>query len=359
MYKVSIYIENILNSAGTERAVVNLANNLDKNGNDVEILSLYSSFGFPVFEISPNVKIKHLDIKLNGSLFKRGLHSFITLNKIFKSIDNDYRIVIGTVHSLNVFLSIIIFFKRKNKYIGCEHIDYDAASVLVIKIRKLLYPFLDSIVVLTNNDYHKYIIRDGLKNCIVIPNEISFYPEEIPLYSNKRIIAIGRFTLQKGFDILIDDIKDVLLSNPGWTLTIIGDGEMRGVLEKKILNNNLDKQVFLKPFTTNIKEEFLDASIYIMTSRFEGLPMVLLEAKSCGLPIISYDCPSGPKEIINDGIDGFLVPFQNKRILTEKLNFLLNSEELRKNMGCNAKKHVLIFSSENIYNKWLTLFNSL
>ena len=359
MKKISIYIENILNAAGTERAVINLANNLDKNGYQVEILSLYSDFGFPFFELSPNVNIKHLDIKLYGSLFKRGLQLFITINKLFKSIHNDFRIVIGTVHSLNLFLTIIKFFKRKNKYIGCEHIDYDAATVLVIKFRKLLYPFLDSIVVLTNNDYHKYIIRDGLKNCIIIPNEISFYPDEIPFYSKKRIIAIGRFTLQKGFDILIDDIKDVLLSNPDWTLSIIGDGEMKGVLEKKIVNYKLDKQIFLKPFTTKIKEEFLDASIYIMTSRFEGLPMVLLEAKACGLPIISYDCPSGPKEIIKDGLDGFLVPFQNKQIFNEKLILLLKSEELRENMGRNAKKNALAFSPQHIYSKWLLIFNTL
>jgi glycosyltransferase involved in cell wall biosynthesis len=359
MKKVTIYIENILNSAGTERAVINLANNLYKNGNDVTILSLYSSSGFPFFELSPGVKINHLDIKFFNSVLKRGLFSIISLAKIFKSIQNDNRIVIGTVHSVNVFLSLIKLFKGKNKYLGCEHIDYDAASVLTKIMRKLFYPFLDSIIVLTKNDYDKYISRDILKKCNIIPNEISFYPVESPLYSNKRIIAIGRYTEQKGFDILIDDIKEVLLNNPDWNLSIIGDGEMRRELEEKINNNNLDKQVFLKPFTKNIEELYLDASIYIMTSRFEGLPMVLLEAKACGLPIISYDCPSGPKEIIIEGEDGFLVPFQNKQELSQKLILLINSLELRERMGRNAKKNSLSFSSENIYSKWLKLFNSL
>jgi amylovoran biosynthesis glycosyltransferase AmsD len=359
MKNISIYIQNILHPAGTERAVINLANNLYLNGYNVDIISLYSSNGFPFFSLLTEINVKHLKLKEYDSVLKKTIYLPFVIYKLFISVQKKNKIIIGTAHSINIFLSITKYFKGENKYIGCEHIDYDAAKGLTKLFRKYCYPFLDYIVVLTQNDLNKYLFFDKLKNCKIIPNEISFYPNKSPIYTNKIMLAIGRFTNQKGFDLLIDAIKDVLYTNLDWRLFIVGDGEMKLTLEKKIKLYNLENQIVLKPFTNNIENYFLNSSIYLMTSRYEGLPMVLLEAKACGLPIISYDCPSGPKEIIMNNEDGFLIPFADVEKFQQKLKLLLNDVEKRIKMGTLAKINSQYYSSKNIYLKWLNLFNNL
>ncbi|HEN3602785.1 TPA: glycosyltransferase, partial [Yersinia enterocolitica] len=154
--------------------------------------------------------------------------------------------------------------------------------------------------------------------------------------------ALGRLSYQKGFDLLLDVWAKVEEKNNNWDLIIAGDGEDKQLLLDKIKTLNL-KNVKLLPSTPHVCDLYDQSGIYVMTSRFEGFPMVLLEAKASGLPIIAYDCDTGPSELIMDNEDGYLVPFADSNAFIEKLLFLMNDEDLREAMSLksleNAEKY--------------------
>ena len=147
--------------------------------------------------------------------------------------------------------------------------------------------------------------------------------------------------------------------SPDWILEIYGNGSERENLQNKINKLRLEKSFLLKGAEKNIQEKYLESSIYVMSSRFEGMPMVLLEAMTYGLPIISFDCPCGPKDIIKDNEDGFLVEFGNIEQMAEKIEKLISDEEKRKLFGKNARKNVERFSADTIMKEWKELFESL
>jgi glycosyltransferase involved in cell wall biosynthesis len=358
MKKILLIINNIVLSAGTERATVNLANNLSSHGYFVEIISINSASGKSFFPLNNDVKIIHLNLKVPNSYGKKFFLSLNFLIKLYKHTKKDDYVLIGTIHSINIFLSILKFFNKNNKYVGCEHIGYDAARYFTKYARKFFYKKLDAVILLTQDDYSKYTINDDLNNCFVIPNEISFLPDIPSTFEEHRLLAIGRLTNQKGFDLMLDAVSDVLKKHPSWKLNIVGEGEMETSLRNQIIDLDLDKSINILPFTKDILNWFLDSSIYLMTSRFEGLPMVLLEAKSCGLPIISYDCPTGPSELLNPD-DGYLIAMGDKDTFARKLDELMSDEKVRKMMGKKARMNVEKYSPENIFKKWDLLFCNL
>ncbi len=358
MKKVLLIINNIVLAAGTERATVNLANNLSSHGYLVEIISINSACGESFYPINCDVKINHLNIKIPRSFGEKAFLWLSFLRKLYKHTKQGGYILIGTIHSINIFLSILKFFNKHNKYVGCEHIGYAAAKKITKYVRKIFYKKLDAVIVLTQDDYNKYTLQDKLDNCFVISNQISFLPDIPSTCEDHCLLAIGRLTYQKGFDLMLDAVSEVLKNNPSWKLNIVGEGEMELLLRDKITVLGIDKSVNIVPFTKEILKWFLKSSIYLMTSRFEGLPMVLLEAKACGLPIISYDCPTGPSELLNHD-DGYLVAMGDKETFSRKLDELISDERLRKIMGKNALTNVQKYNSENIYKKWNLLFNRL
>lgn len=358
MKRISIIINNILLSAGTERAVVNLAGNLAGHGYEVEIVSIFSGSGQSFYPLHEGVSINHLNCKTSGSLLWRLYYSITVFFKLYRHFQKGERIIIGTIHSANILLAFVRFFNKKNKYIGCEHVGYSAATPSTTKARKLFYRFLDAVVVLTQQDYVQYKKADKLSKCYVIPNQISFAPDVISDCMTPNLLAIGRLTNQKGFDLMLDVVAGMFKNNPEWRLTIIGEGEMQEQLEQKRKDLGLTGHVTIEPFTKAIVEKFLGSAIYLMTSRYEGLPMVLLEAKACGLPIITFDCPTGPRELINDN-DGFLIPMNDNKLFREKLELLMRNADLRKQMGQNAFKNIDIYRPEQIFRHWETLFNQL
>jgi glycosyltransferase involved in cell wall biosynthesis len=358
MKKILLIINNIVLAAGTERATVNLANNLSSQGYLVEITSINSVCGESFYPLNSDVKINHLNFKVSQSLSIKAFLWFRFLRKLYKHTKQGGYILIGTIHSINIFLSILKFFNKQNKYVGCEHIGYAAATNFTKFVRRIFYKKLDAVIVLTQDDLSKYTLHDKLDNCFVIPNQISFLPDIPSTCEEHRLLAIGRLTNQKGFDLMLDAVSDVLKKHTSWKLNIVGEGEMEGFLRDKIVTLGLDKSVNIVPFTKDILMWFSQSSIYLMTSRFEGLPMVLLEAKACGLPIISYDCPTGPSELLNPD-DGYLVAMGDKDAFSRKLDELMSDERQRKFMGKNALANVQKYTSENIYKKWNLLFNRL
>lgn len=344
-------------TGGTERALINLANNLYNHGDNVGIISIFSKEGTkPFFALNDNIEVEHLQL-VEANFLKNFLSVF---NKLAKKIKYKDSIIIGTVPFINIILAVYkkLNIITKSKCIGCEHVNFNYVNKSSRYLSKLTYKFLDKVVVLTEYDKDKFI-SIGLNNVAVIPNELSFYPEEPSNCLEKRMLAVGRFNPVKNFAFLLEVVKKPLKIYSNWRLALVGDGIQKNYLIAKIKELELEKQIDILPFTPNIEMEYLNSSIYLLSSNFEGFPMVLLEAKSCGIPIISHDCPAGPREIIINNQDGFLTEYKNKTQFENAIIRLMEDENLRVEMGKKARENSLIYSDENIFTLWENLFTGL
>ena len=264
--------------------------------------------------------------------------------------------MIGTNIFINTILSQISN-RGRIFTIGCEHISYDIARPITKRIRGFLYSGLDAVVALTKRDQQSFeAILRGRSKAYVIPNQVSFTTVQRDATTHKQMLAIGRLTYQKGFEFMIEDASRVLRERPDWKLIIVGDGENESMLRKEIASRNMESQIEIHPSTPEIRKYYESSAIYLMTSRFEGLPMVLLEAEAYALPIISYDCPTGPRELIENGRNGFLVPMEAHEDFADKLRLLMDDETLRKKMGQESELMVKSYSPANIYECWKKLF---
>lgn len=339
-----------------ERAVCNLANILIEK-HDVTILSRDSVNKDSFFPLDVNVQIVHQGINIHNVSSLKKVKKYYDMYKSLKKIaqENSGAVFISTISTVNALITLL---GKKVKKIGCEHFSYDSACRRQKILRRFAYPHLDSVVVLTKADYHKYffINKDKL---VVIPNSLSFQCLESSSCSEKRIIAVGRLAYQKGFDLLIDSAVLMKKSIPDWHIDIFGDGDQKEKLIQKILNLKLSDFISINEPTPNIKDEFLRSSIFIMSSRYEGLPMVLIETQCLGLPGVSFDCPTGPNEIIEDNETGFIVPLYNIVSLAEKTIELALDFEKRKRFGVQAKARINRFSSANIAEMWFTLLKKI
>lgn len=214
----------------------------------------------------------------------------------------------------------------------------------------------DKFVVLTEEDKGYW---GNLPNITVIPNANTFATSQAAALENKKVIAIGRYTYQKGFERLIEAWNILSPGFPGWKLDIIGNGEERDKLQDLIHAYHLDGQVTLVSPTKSIDKVYLDASVLVMSSRYEGLPMVLLEAQVFGLPIVSFACKCGPKDIVANGETGFLVEENDIEGLARQLVKVMKDKNLRKQMGRKAKEASLRYAEDAVMAKWTALFDSL
>lgn len=216
----------------------------------------------------------------------------------------------------------------------------------------------DKFVVLTHEDsgYWGY-----LPNIEVIPNAAMHVSESYSDVTNKRVIAVGRLDYQKGFDRLIEAWE--LIQRTGkfadWRLDIFGQGEWREMLQQMIDEKGLQDTVQIHRPTKQIGEEYVKSSLLVMSSHYEGFPMVMIEAMACGLPVVSFDYKCGPKDIIQHGINGLLVPDGNVKALAHAMMEVMTDEAYRKMLSRNAKKVVDTYSEEAVMKQWIRLFTSI
>lgn len=357
--KINFFIFDITQGNGTERAVANLSNNFANNNYSVAIYSILSHSGSkPVFDLNSDIKILHLGYRLKSNIILNLVtyfKIFLLFIKFFSSKKSEY--FIGTVHAINfILIGLSKFINSSNKFIACEHISYHAISTYSIYFRKLVYKYIDAIVVLTNGDKNHY--GDLKPKVSVISNELSFYPNQLNTNRKNTILAVGRLEFQKGYLHMLEAIRPIFRIHKDWKLKIYGNGSLKETLNNYIHQNNLQNFIEIFEPIKNIEDEFRSSSIYLMTSEFEGLPMVLIEAKASGLPIVAWDCPYGPREIIEEN-DGFLTPFKNTNEITNALLKLIENETLREDFSRNAKINSLKFSSDIVLKKWQELFNNL
>lgn len=215
----------------------------------------------------------------------------------------------------------------------------------------------DRIVVLSNEDYETN--WKGWDNVVVIPNPVSFKSNRISDLHEKTVVALGRLDHVKNFSSLINSFKIVSERHADWNLKIYGAGSQKNQLNKQIDSLGLGDQVRLMGYTDNVLSVLMESSVYCLSSIGEGFPMVLVEAIECGVPVVSYQCPCGPKDIISDGVDGFLVPVNDERAMADRICQLIEDEELRHKMGAAAKETAKKYHIENITKQWMQLFNEL
>lgn len=362
------------NSGGMERIVISKVNYLAELGYNITIITTEQKGKSSFFPIHDRVQTIDLAINysddINSFFFKRIIKYILKkrkhkqlLTKYLNALSPD--IVISTFGNEASFLYRITGKWKKileihfSKYF---RIQYERKGIWrLIDIYRSnqdekLVTHYDKFIVLTNEDKEYW---GNLANIKVIPNFIHKIPKVQSNLNEKICIAVGRLTYQKGYDRLIDVWKLVNEKFSDWQLHIYGNGELYDILQKKINDNKLNKVIKIFSPTLQIEEVYKKSSIFLLTSNYEGLPMVLLEAFSYGLPVVSFACKCGPKDLIEDGVNGYLVSNGDIEHFAEKVINLISDKELRQQIGQNAYISIHKYSEANIMNEWIDLFNKI
>lgn len=372
--KIIYNISGTFNSGGMERVLTNKGNFLVRRGYELTIVTSDQKGRKPYFEFDSRVKqidlgINYSDLSKMGLIKKSALYYMKQkihkkrLTKVLNEINAD--IVISMFdHEVPFLWSIqdgskkiveIHFSRYKRLQYGRKGIWAMVDAYRSKEDLKWVKKY-DRFVVLTKEDASYW---GNLANLEVIPNANSFEVDKTADYDVKRVIAVGRYDYQKGFEDLIDSWSLVSNKFPDWRLDIFGNGELENTLQSQINNLKLTSTVRLMPPVKNIQKEYLNSSILAMSSRYEGLPMTLLEAQVCGLPMVAYACKCGPKDLITDGENGFLVEEGNKKQLAERLMQLMEDKSKRVSMGQVAAKNSKNFTEAKVMQKWVDLFKEL
>ncbi|MDT3754980.1 glycosyltransferase family 4 protein [Citrobacter freundii complex sp. 2023EL-00966] len=364
---ISIITTDITNSAGTERVLASVSNFL-ADSYKIKIYSMATKSGPPFFTVDNRVEIHHMG--LLGYHGNKGV-----LSKCYKKISNTLRIpfllrnidsdlIIGMSKNINIYLVLFRFFLKNNpKIIGCEHFAANRPMGRIITIiRNLSYKKLNRLVVLTKHDYD-YYKKHGVSLSLIpnfIPTEIENASANITYDSNTKVLlAVARHTEQKRIDLLLSIWAKIADNNNNWKLVIVGDGELleRNIELSKILGIE-KKTEFIRP-QSDIYNYYKRASIFLLTSDYEALPMVLLEASAFGLPCISFDCDTGPRDIITHNYDGFLIKPGNLGDYTNFLQILIDDEKKRLQFSINARENSMNFTLRKISPLWLEMLKDI
>ena len=224
-------------------------------------------------------------------------------------------------------------------------------------LRRFLYSRAARVIVQTERNLEYYPgsikrIARVIPNPVMVPKEVQLCVPQHPPGRSKVAIAMGRLVEQKGFDLLLHAFSRIASKHPAWTLDIWGEGGKRSELESLISKLGLKERARLCGLTRQPFERLLEADLFVLSSRYEGLPNVLCEAMACGLPAISFDCPTGPREIIRDGLDGILVRDGDVEALAEAMGRLMGDESERKRLSARAVEVVERYSVEKVVGMW-------
>jgi glycosyltransferase involved in cell wall biosynthesis len=371
----------LFNSGGMERAVIIKANYLaDIAGYDVSIVTT-EQMGRPVFyPLSEKVSLYHLDIGIHENFGKESYPQKV-VSRYFKT--KEYKRKLSallnklkpdiTISTLGLDIGFINRLKDGSLKIGELHfpgnfrqlmankLSKDFISNYVAKLRtqelKRKCAQLNRLVVLTQEE------RDSWKqkeNISVIPNPLPFYPKVQASLMNKQAIAVGRLAYEKGFDLLIDAWQLVSKKHPDWKLNLFGDGNQKQDLLQRIADKGLEEVIKIHEPVDDIQSRYQEHDLLVFPSRYlDALPMVLIEAMASGLPLASFNSPCGPKDLIRDGVNGFLVQTGDITTLSEKIIALIESPALRRSMGKAAGESSIAYKLETVMPQWIHLFEMI
>ena len=365
-------------AGGVERVLTLKANYFAEHyGYDITIILTEGSDKPLFYPLSDKIKVVNLDIgfeKLWSCSFVKKVFVYLKKQHRFKKLLKKELFRLRpdiTVSLLRREINFVNDIKDGSKKVGELHINranyrnFDKKQSNVVKLlfsklwmNNLLDKLkqLNRLVVLTEQDKASWV---ELNNVIAIPNPLPFSSLIVSSQESKRVIAVGRYCHEKGYDNLFRAWAKVQNTCPDWQLVVFGDGD-RTVYEQMIDALSLDRnRCILKGRTSDIQTEYVNSSLAVCSSRFEGFGLSIVEAMSCGLPVVSFDCPWGPRSIISDKEDGILVDNGNVNLLAEFLIMLMQDDNTRKNMSAKAVKNVRRFSIEHIAKQWKELFEEI
>ena len=375
--KIIYCTHSLYNPGGMERVLVNKVTYLVERLHwNVSIVTTDQK-GRPSFYVLPKgVKLIDLNInysddniktpigKIGGYLKKRRKHRKLLSAILFQEKAD---IVVSLYPSESSFLPKIKDGSKKVlelHYCKFFRLQYGRKGILgwIDKLRtrqdESIVRRFDRFVVLTQEDRGYW---GDIPNIQVIPNAAKLLGQQFSNLSKKRVIAVGRLDYQKGFDRLIQAWE--LIQENGtfhdWQLDIFGQGEWREMLQQMIGGKRLQANTHICPPTKNIGTEYTHSSLLVMSSNYEGFPMVMIEAMACGLPVVAFDFKCGPKDIIQDGKNGLLVSNGDIQGLADAMMTLMGNEALRKRMGEKARKVISTYSEETVMSQWIRLFTDL
>lgn len=369
--KLVFIIDQVYMHGGIERVLSIKANYFASSSeNEVHIITTEQKGFSPQYKFDPQIRFEDLGINYDRNksyfhplnLLKLPGH-IIKSRKVINKIDPD--IIVVCSHSTDTYFVPFInkgIPKVKefhySKYIETPHRNKDNKSkkYYFLKFTDFVESKYDRLVILNNDEATYY----KSNNVAIIPNPLTFYPEVISNLKSKIAIAAGRIAPVKRYDLLIDIWTKVAESNKDWQLHIYGTGESGYLkeLQNKIKDTGLEEQVYFKGLSNDIQNKMLDSSLYLMTSENECFPLVLLEAQACGLPIVAFDCPHGPRNIVKKE-NGILIKFGDITSFSYSILSLMSQESKRIQLGKNAREHSEKFNLEIVMKHWENLFNEL
>lgn len=371
--KIVYCISGIYNSGGMERVLSLKTSYLVNQGYEVTIITTDQKDRKPFFTFDERIKlidlaINYSDLPANllGKIFyyirKQSLHhnrlKEILIKEKADIVISMFDHEASILHKINDGSKKILeihFSRFKRVQYGRKGI-WKLVDIFRGKNDEILARKYDKFVVLTEEDATYWKDIPSITN---IPNAHGFEPESVSHLNNKKVIAIGRLDYQKGFEDLIKAWSLIGSKFSDWKLTIYGAGPLNEEHHTQINQLGLSESVEIHTPVSNIVDKYLDSSILVMTSKYEGLPMALLEGQVCGLPLISYACKCGPKDIIHHGVNGFIVDEGDFRGIATSLEKVMEDAELRKSMGGKSKQFSKDYTLEKVMEKWELLFKSL
>lgn len=365
----------LLTKGGADRVLTEKANWLAEHGYEVGIITDSQMGKPPVFPLSPKVNLINLDIDFSKeyghNLFFRTYLYYRLMNKYKRKLkavldaakpdivittmgrDMDFLtsiykngIIIGEAHTTKKFLRNFHLLEQQG--FPYKQIAWYWRKKMDSNVRRL-----KGVVLLTKEDAQSW---QGITRTYVIPNSLPFEPTESSSLLNKRAIAVGRYNNAKGYKYLINAWSIVHKKHPDWTIHIYGSGELEDEVKSLIEIQNLKDTMLMHKPTDNIRDKYLESSICVVSSRYEGFSMVILESMACGVPVVSFDCPFGPRNIIYNGKDGILVEYLNSQAMANNICQLIEYPELRRKMGKEAQSNIRRFSKDRVMKLWTDLF---
>lgn len=377
MHILYIYPE-ITIKGGADKVIVEKANYFVNHGYDVTIVT-EAQMGRKL-SFSLDEKVKHIDmgIDFNRQYSLHGLQRLMTywsmlreykkrLKKTLikerpdivitimgRSIDfitdiHDGSIKVGEVHSVKSNVRSLNVMERKG---GLHRI---VAQLMRWHVNGKVSR-LDAMVLLTQQDADSWT---EAKQTFVIPSAVPYFPEQSSTLNNKQVLMVARYNDAKGYEYMVEAWQSVHERHPDWILNVYGSGELHDDVIRWIQKRQLSSSMILHDPVDNVMDKYLESSIFVMSSRYEAFPMVLLEAMACGVPCVSFDCPYGPRNIIRNGEDGYLVGYLNSQALADSICQLIENEPLRKKFGAKARQNIRRFSQDAVMLQWDKLFNTL
>lgn len=372
--KVMFILKAMAMKAGTERVMCDKINWLSEHGHKIVVVT-YEQGEHPLsFSMNPDVKHVDLDVrffKLCSVPFYYRIWKFRKMKALFSTRlqevvdDNAPDMIVTTTYSLKVSKEICgVRTKAKRvleSHSACFSVgkEYDFRNHVIMKyVARFIDKFYfcnadlyDKLIVLTEGDKRDW--KQYARRIQTIPNPLTYYPEKVPLKDSfSRIISVGRLTYQKGFDMLIDAFAIIAETYPYWHIDIYGDGEDKENLLNQIKKYNLQNRVKICSPTDNIYQEYMHSDFYVLSSRYEGYPLVLIESMSCGTPCVAFNCKYGPKDAIKDGINGLLVRNGDIQDLAVKIEWMISHKKERLEMGQKARLAAVRYKKDQVMKEW-------